>query len=231
MLARLGLMAIVCAVAALVLAAAPTPARADTPDAEVEPGTITTVLQPGYNMVGWLGPETSSSQLFKELPALRVVSAWDGEEQRPRSASLDRYEDLPTLKRGMALWVHVGGDVELEWTRRVAVDGVLLQLRAGSNFVGWAGRDGTPLAAAFDRFGDALVRVTWWDEEVLGYRHYSPNMTEATESPGNLSRGDALWVELAAECAVVAVRSRPDGVRVPARSVSGRAGHVPRRDG
>ncbi len=39
-----------------------------------EADTITTVLYPGWNMVGWVGPTKSTSELFDAIPALRQVS-------------------------------------------------------------------------------------------------------------------------------------------------------------
>ena len=54
---------------------------AATEEPAADDGTITTTLYPGWNMVGWVGPETPASKLFDELPALGRIFAWDGEEQ------------------------------------------------------------------------------------------------------------------------------------------------------
>ena len=78
------------------IASAPSVAFAQTTSAP-EAGTITTELQPGWNMVGWVGPETLTGRLFEELPALRRISAWDAEEQRYRRAWPDQDEALPAL--------------------------------------------------------------------------------------------------------------------------------------
>ena len=95
-------------------------------------GAITTELQPGWNMVGWVGPETLPGQLFEELPALRLISAWDAEEQRYRRAQRDQYEELPTLLAGMGLWLFIAGAAPVEWTRPAAPDGVVLRLTRGA---------------------------------------------------------------------------------------------------
>ena len=78
------------------VASAPSVAFAQTTSAP-DASTITTQLQPGWNMVGWVGPETLSAQVFEELPELRRISAWDAEEQRYRRAWPDQDEALPAL--------------------------------------------------------------------------------------------------------------------------------------
>ena len=61
---------------ALMMAPLPETARADTAD------TVTTLLQPGYNMAGWIEPEADIEELFEALPQLEAVYAWDAENQR-----------------------------------------------------------------------------------------------------------------------------------------------------
>ena len=78
------------------IASAPSVAFARTTSAP-DASTITTQLQPGWNMVGWVGPETLSAQVFEELPALRQISAWDAGQQRYRRAWPDQDEALPAL--------------------------------------------------------------------------------------------------------------------------------------
>ena len=80
-------------------------------------GTITTVLYPGWNMVGWVGPSTPTSELFDAIPALRQVSAWDAEAQDYQHAVRNRYDELPTLTPGVGLWLRLRGNSAVEWTR------------------------------------------------------------------------------------------------------------------
>ena len=192
--------ALLAALAALLLFAQPLPAHADeplAPDETAEAGTIVTWLQPGWNMVGWLGPATPTSELFEEIPALERVSAWDADEQRYRRATRDSSEELSTLTPGMGLWLRLGGDATVEWTRSVSGEAVLLSLRTGWNLVGWTGDDGTPVEEAVARFGDALVHAWRWDTDAQRYEHYLRGSGN-TEPPA-LSRGDAVWVALASE--------------------------------
>ena len=160
------------------------------------PATITTVLHPGWNMVGWVGPETPASDLFDELPALAGIFAWDGEAggYRHRARPIVHLLDPLVLIRGQGVWLYLDGDAPVEWTREASEDSVLLELRAGRNLVAWAGRDGTPTAQAVERFDDRLVRAWGWDAEAAQYQLYQPGA--ASNSLTELNHGDALLVEL-----------------------------------
>ena len=188
-------------VAVLALAVAvggmPTRASAESEGAP-DPATITTTLQPGWNMVAWLGPEAPVTDLFEAIPALERVSAWDAAEQRYQRRtrnSIPRY-GLRQLTTGIGLWLELGGDEPFEWTRPVLAQGTLLPLHAGRNLVGWVGRDGTPIADAVVRFGESLVRASRWDAAAQAYEHYRPGESDTANTLAELNHGDGLWVEL-----------------------------------
>ena len=162
--------------------------------------TITTVLQPGWNMVGWLSGDVPASDLFEQIPALTGVSAWDveaGRYQRRTRTSVGLH-GLRSLAPGRGLWLLIGGDDLVEWKRPASEDSMVLELHAGRNLVGWAGRDGTPIEEAVGRFGDTFVRASLWDASTKRYLHYHPGR-ESTNPLHELNHGDALWVELAAD--------------------------------
>ncbi len=71
------------AVIALGFAFAPTLESAAADSGE----TFTTQLQPGFNLAGWIGPESGVDALFDAIPELEGVYAWDAGEQRYRSSS------------------------------------------------------------------------------------------------------------------------------------------------
>ena len=184
------------AVLALALGVFTLDAGSSTPVSADEPGsaTLTSQLLPGWNMVAWLGPEAPVSELFDAIPALRQVSAWDSEEQRYRRAlrtSTPR-DGLTRLTAGMGLWLRVGGDEPVEWTRPLSEGHVLLSLRSGLNLVGWTGRDGESFAESAGRAGDALVLASRWNAETQSYELFGPPAKDALR----LNRGDAIWVEL-----------------------------------
>ena len=184
------------AVLALALGMLTLDAGSSTPVSAEEPGsaTLTSQLLPGWNMVAWLGPEAPVSELFDAIPALRQVSAWDSEEQRYRQAlrtSTPR-DGLTRLTAGMGLWLRVGGDEPVEWTRPLSEGHVLLSLRSGLNLVGWMGRDGESFAESAGRAGDALVLASRWNAATQSYELFGPPAKDALR----LNRGDAIWVEL-----------------------------------
>ncbi len=188
------------ALGGLVLCAAlsPIPVSATEESAETaDDGTITTVLQPGWNMVGWLGGDTDASELLDQVPNLERVSAWDAENQRyqRRTRTSIALHGLRELTPGRGLWLEISGDEPVEWTRPASEDSMLLELHDGRNLVGWAGRDGTPIEDAIERFGDTFVHASFWDSSAKRYLHYHPDR-EFTNPLEKLNHGDALWVEL-----------------------------------
>ena len=149
-----------------------------------EADTITTVLYPGWNMVGWVGPTKSTSELFDAIPALRQVSAWDVGDRVYQHAVRRRYDELPTVKPATALWLRLRGDMTVEWTRPAEPDGVLLQLSEGINLVAVADPE------AVDRLDGPGTRILRWEPSRQRYVRYTPG--DATPV-----RGDAVRVEVA----------------------------------
>ncbi|MCY4639468.1 MAG: hypothetical protein OXC94_03900 [Chloroflexi bacterium] len=180
--------------------AAPEPpaTTAPAPPGEAEPGTITTTLHPGWNMVAWLGPEAPATELLNAVPALVRVGGWDAAEQRYRwrMPNVVPREGLRVLTTGMGLWLELGGDAPVEWTRPAREESVLLSLDAGRNLVGWAGRDGVAAAEALARFGNLLAGAWRWNVEQQAYERYRPGTASNVNTLDALDHGDALWVEL-----------------------------------
>ncbi len=171
--------------------------------------TVTTPLQPGWNLIGWMGPDTTVADLFDKIPALLVVAAWDDEAgryqwARRRGAVPPALAQL-TRGQGLFLWVGGGGGGGgggtrvVQWRRPASAAGMLLTRPAGYSLVGWAGLDGTPIAEAVGRFGDALVGASRWNAETQSYERYEPGAEEPADGMPVLQHGDALWVELSAE--------------------------------
>ena len=187
--------------AALLLAASarPAPAQAQRAPQEIaDPGSATTLLHPGWNMVAWLGPEVAAADLFDAVPAAGRVVAWDASSQGYTTWERGGVpgEGRGWLTAGMGVWLELRGAVPYEWTRPAAADGVLLSLHSGWNVVGWSGEDGTPVEAALARFGDTLVQASRWDAGSRRYLHYRPGAPAGAGTLAALDRGDALWVML-----------------------------------
>ena len=196
-------LALITVLAALVVCAALEPARVGATEESTggtEGATLTTVLQPGWNMVGWLGGDEQATGIFDQVPNLGRVSAWDAENQRyqRRTRTSIALHGLRELTLGRGLWLEISGDEPVEWIRRASEDSMVLELHAGRNLVGWAGRDGTPIEEAVGRFGDAFVRASLWDASAKRFLRYQPGR-ESTNTLRELNHGDALWVELTAD--------------------------------
>ena len=187
--------ALVMLVLGAALLAAPAPASANEADAS----TLTTQLQPGWNMAGWLGPEAPVSELFGAVPALERVYAWDSAHERYQRAlpNITPRYGLTRLKTGMGLWLRVGGDSPVEWTRPVSEDHVLLSLPAGRHLVGWTGRDGEAFAESAGRFGEALIEASRWNAETQQYDRYRSDAEDSANTLHELNRGDAMWLDFA----------------------------------
>ena len=168
-------------------------ASAQTPAAD----PITTQLRPGWNLVGWMGPDTTPAHLFRAVRPLAVVSAWDADAGRytwtRRGGAVP--PALERITRGRALFLWLSGTGPVQWTRPASAEGMLLTLPSGESLVAWAGLDETPIAEAVGRFGDALVAASWWDAATQSYERYEPG----AEGTALLNHGDALWVELSEE--------------------------------
>ena len=168
---------------------------------EANDGTLTTVLQPGWNMTAWLGPDGPVSDVFDAIPELERVYAWDNEDERYRRAfpNSTPLHALTRVSTGMGLWLRIGGDSAVEWTRTAPEGSVLLSLSAGRNLVGWGGPDDEPFPEPAARFGDALIAADRWNAETQQYERYRPDADDAANTLRELRRGDALWVELSSD--------------------------------
>ena len=196
-LANTLLAALVLFVLSVALTSSARPAWAD-PVTSPRGDVITTELQPGWNMLGWLGPETPVSELFEVVPELERVFVWLGEHQRYEWATRNNPSNrrLPPLTPGLGVWMYIGGTATVRWTRPVVADPVLLSLHAGRSLVGWTGRDGMPVEEAVARFGASFKGAVRWNAVDERYERYRPNEGAAANSFRELRRGDAFWLEL-----------------------------------
>ncbi len=165
------------------------------------PRMVTTELQPGWNLAGWTGNEADASELFGVIPGLEVVYAWDAEEERFLTAAAgvpDEVRDLRTLTPGIGLWLYVGGTDLVEWTRPFLPESGFVTLAEGWNLVSWSGEDGLSVDEALGVLGAELKAATAWDAASGRELHYSPAAPAPESTLRQISRGGALWIEVAA---------------------------------
>ena len=155
-----------------------------------------TTLRPGLNLAGWAGDGANARALFDAIPRLNVAYAWDADAGRFRWAARDGSGDLTALAPGMGLWLALGGSQPALWTRPVRASNGLVPLRAGWNFVTWAGRDGAPAREAFAGLDGVLTEARGWNATAQRWESYSPYTRTGTLRA--LDRGSAYRVHLSA---------------------------------
>ena len=183
---------------AALLAAAALSATPETADAHPN-HPVTTVLQPGFNLAGWIEPEAGVADLFEAIPELEAAYAWDAGEQRYRSASRGRQGDLTTLTPGMGLWLEISGDEQVPWTRIGHADPAagLATLREGWNLVAWSGGENASFEHAFATLDAGSQFVLAWDTESQWFASYAPGATRGGDRV--IRHGDAVWVSSSGE--------------------------------
>ena len=148
-----------------------------------------TRLEPGVNLVGWVGETTPVSQLFREIPRLEAVWAWDAELRdwvvAGRGAS-DWLGGLGTVSAGMGLRLQLGGGESFVWWRSTEPTRGLVRLWTGWNLVAWSGADGASIDDVRKGIGTSLVSVRRWDATNQRYR----------SAVSSVRRGEALWVRV-----------------------------------
>ena len=189
-------------------------ANAQEPTEPPETQTATR-LEPGINLIGWVGESTSVSQLFREIPQLESIWAWDAELDDWIVAARTAPEWLGGLGRvraGTGLRLVLGGEESFLWQRSTEPTRGLVELRTGWNLVAWSGADGAPLEQVAKGIGWSLREVRRWNAANQQWTTWtSPERstqliaTSATDQgatgeeaePVTVRRGEALWVNVA----------------------------------
>lgn len=162
------------------------------------PETVTTELEPGWNLAGWTGPETSVLDVFEATPQLEVIYAWSGETQSFRGALRQESGSrnaLETLEPGMGLWLFVEGTERVNWVRPFLAESALVSLADGWNLVSWGGRDGATADDIFNSLGPGPVVVAAWDASQEALLRASTTAPAGTAAELQVRRGDALWLK------------------------------------
>ena len=126
------------------LTASPRPVAAEThTDGDERIGTVTTDLEPGWNLTGWTHGAADVEDIF-EISQIEAVYAWDADTQSFRVALRIGDEilgDLQRLTPGMGLWLSIAGDAPVTWVRPLVRSATVTRLSSGWNLVVWAGED------------------------------------------------------------------------------------------
>ena len=185
-------------------------------NAQEPPETQTaTRLEPGINLVGWVGESTSVSQLFREIPQLEAVWAWNAELDDWVVAGRGAPEWLGGLGRvraGTGLRLILGGEEPFLWQRSTEPTSGLVELRTGWNLVAWSGADGAPIEQVAKGIGWSLRELRRWDAanqqwttwtsperstQLIAASAADQSATGEEAEPVTVRRGEALWVNVA----------------------------------
>lgn len=161
--------------------------------------TMTTILSPGDNLVGWLKGKTPVAELFEAVPEIETVWAWDVLRRQWLAASRHVPAQLHTLRQltpGMGLLVQVDADEPVEWTRSAYPAAGLVKLHEGPNLVAWLGRDESPITYLALGIGASFEGAEIWDAANAQYLSHDPSNNETDGGLSAIRRGDAVWVNV-----------------------------------
>ena len=161
--------------------------------------TMTTILSPGDNLVGWLKGKTPVAELFEAVPEIGTVWAWDVLRRQWLAASRHVPAQLHTLRQltpGMGLLVQVDADEPVEWTRSAYPAAGLVKLHEGPNLVAWLGRDESPITYLALGIGASFEGAEIWDAANAQYLSHDPSNGETDGGLSAIHRGDAVWVNV-----------------------------------
>lgn len=179
----------------------PPPALPAAPRCSIPPASITTQLQPGWNLAGWTDVEVGVETLFADIPGLEVAHAWDAEAQAFQVAFRSNGSvsgDLVQVSPGMGLWLYLDGAQPVEWTQPVVPESSNTTLFEGWNLVAWSGEDATTPEAAFALLGSNLRMAVGWDPTTDELLRYEPEGASGDNTMRRLNRGEGVWVEASA---------------------------------
>lgn len=159
-----------------------------------QPSGDSRVLQPGDNLIGWVGFPASPQDVFAQIPEAELIYTWDAESSQYRFAARGFEGTLPVLEPGMGLIVRIGGEEPVDWNQPTVANGEWVALKPGPNLVAWTGPSGTPIDLAVRSIEDSLTHALYAVPESGELRQYAPGSKSNNGHQRVLRRGDALWV-------------------------------------
>ena len=158
------------------------PAGAVAPSQEQRSPGNAASLQPGANLIGWLGEALPVERLREEIPAVTAVESWNPLAQR--------FAPAEALEPGRGYLIVLSGDEPIQW--EPPEDPVLgtVRLRRGRNLVAWVGPDGWTIDRVVQGVGSSFLRAEWSDHV------YRPADSDSVVGLPTVKRGAAIWIEV-----------------------------------
>lgn len=158
---------------------------------------LTTILHPGWNLVGWIHEETPAADLFEQLDSLESIHDGSGHSMRRPAADAPAAEDAAlTLQPGRGYWLRIGSDQPLDWTRPAQPSTLRFQLEPGNQLVAWAGPSDRSIDDVLLGLRDQLSLAWRWIAAEQRYIPWSPNLDIPAIDAPPLNRGDAVRISL-----------------------------------
>lgn len=155
-------------------------------------------LAPGWNLVGWTGPDTTAAEAATGVEdAAPTLLAYDAAAATFRTfdpllpAALSDLENVPS---GGAVWVR--SESPARWTQPADAFGGVVELAPGYNLVTWTGPTHVLAEEAFAPIAATLEVAFWWDPLLGRYLSYRTGPTAPLSDLRVLHYGDALWVRV-----------------------------------
>ena len=155
------------------------------------------ILQPGDNLVGWVGAETSPTTLLKQLTSAVLIYTWDAERSTYLFTSQNFAGSLDVLEPGMGLVVRIDADEPIEWRQPSTAVSRRIDLQPGPNLVAWTSASQTPIDLALAAIDDATASASFWDRTEGAMRSF-PDLDDKQTASHQLTHGDGLWVHASA---------------------------------
>ncbi len=152
------------------------------------------ILQPGDNLIGWVGYTASSQDLFDQIPQAELIYTWDTESSSYHFAAPNFQSSLRTISPGMGLVLRIAGDDPVEWSQPTVADGEWVMLKPGPNLVAWTGPSGTPVDLAVRSIGEPFTHARYSNPENGDLALYQAGSRPSLEPQHRLRRGDGLWI-------------------------------------
>lgn len=152
------------------------------------------ILQPGDNLIGWVGFAVSTQDLFDQIPEAELIYTWDAEFSQYGFAARGYAASLPVIEPGMGLIVRIAGLDPVEWHQPAVANGEWVTLRPGPNLVAWTGPSGTPIDLAVRSIGDSFSYALYSNANNGELAVYQAGLRPTTEPQHQLRRGDGLWI-------------------------------------
>ena len=146
----------------------------------VDPSVV--VLEPGENLIGWIGDSRSVSRLKRQASGIESVQVWDAQSRR--------LIDAESLEAGKGYVIILGDEEAVTFHRPMTPARGKVTLERGRNLVSWLGPDGWTIDRVVQGIGRSFIRAE------RGGSTYQATDSKSPDRLPTVRRGDALWIEV-----------------------------------